>query len=139
MTKREVGEPRLPQIIKQIRSEVGTMKEKSSILSDNAADGGPNPLLEIAMERNRQVHGEGYSPAHDDFHMAGELAQAASAYAHRASIEDPAARKRLGVPMAWPWLAHWWKPTDPRRDLVKAGALIVAEIERLDRISVRRR
>jgi len=35
----------------------------------------------------------------------------------------------------WPikWMAAWFKPTDPRRDLVKAGALCIAEIERLDR------
>ena len=30
-------------------------------------------------------------------------------------------------------MAAWFKPTTPRRDLVKAGALIIAEIERLDR------
>ena len=30
----------------------------------------------------------------------------------------------------------WWKPTDCRRDLVKAGALILAEIERLDRAAL---
>ena len=29
---------------------------------------------------------------------------------------------------------EWWKPTDSIRDLVKAGALIAAEIERLQRI-----
>jgi hypothetical protein len=34
-------------------------------------------------------------------------------------------------PGGWDW--SWFKPTTPRRDLVKAGALIVAEIERLDR------
>lgn len=33
----------------------------------------------------------------------------------------------------WPWDESWWKPTNRRRDLVKAGALILAEIERLDR------
>jgi hypothetical protein len=27
----------------------------------------------------------------------------------------------------------WWKPKDRRRDLVRAAALIIAEIERLDR------
>ncbi|MEB3421767.1 hypothetical protein VK682_24660 [Salipiger manganoxidans] len=37
----------------------------------------------------------------------------------------------------WPWDRKWWKPTTPRRDLVKAGALIVAEIERLDRAALR--
>ena len=33
----------------------------------------------------------------------------------------------------WPWAAEWWKPKDCRRNLVRAGALILAEIERLDR------
>lgn len=34
-----------------------------------------------------------------------------------------------------PWDEKWWKPKNPRRDLVKAGALILAEIERIDRQS----
>jgi hypothetical protein len=33
----------------------------------------------------------------------------------------------------WPWHDDWWKPKDRRRDLIRAAALIVAEIERLDR------
>lgn len=36
----------------------------------------------------------------------------------------------------WPWQRKWWKPKDPRRDLVRAGALIIAEIERIDRAAV---
>lgn len=38
----------------------------------------------------------------------------------------------------WPWSREWWKPKNPRRDLVKAGALIVAEIERLDRLEAQK-
>ncbi|WP_141231078.1 MULTISPECIES: hypothetical protein [Pseudomonas] len=34
----------------------------------------------------------------------------------------------------WPWSAEWKQQSDPRRMLVKAGALILAEIERLDRL-----
>jgi hypothetical protein len=37
----------------------------------------------------------------------------------------------------WPWDRKWWKPTDRRRDLVKAAALILAEIERLDRATIK--
>jgi hypothetical protein len=37
----------------------------------------------------------------------------------------------------WPWSLHWWKPKSPRRDLIRAAALIVAEIERLDRADSR--
>ena len=36
-------------------------------------------------------------------------------------------------PSYWPWEPRWWKPKNPRRDLVRAAALLIAEIERLDR------
>lgn len=77
---------------------------------------------EIVAERRRQVEVEGWTPEHDDAHSHGELAQAAACYA-------------LGSRTAsrWPWDAEWWKPTNRRRELVKAAALIIAEIERLDR------
>ncbi len=42
----------------------------------------------------------------------------------------------LGEPSAprnWPWHASWWKPTTTRRNLVKAAALLISEIKRLDR------
>jgi len=37
------------------------------------------------------------------------------------------------VPPIWPWEKSWWKPTpnDRVKELVKAGALIAAEIDRL--------
>ncbi|TIM14496.1 MAG: hypothetical protein E5Y67_12520 [Mesorhizobium sp.] len=53
-----------------------------------------------------------------------------------------AIRLAIGEPKAptrWPWDASWWKPTARRRDLVKAGALIAAEIERIDRLAARLR
>jgi hypothetical protein len=35
-------------------------------------------------------------------------------------------------PPNWPWDAKWWKPSvDHVRNLVKAGALIAAEIDRM--------
>lgn len=39
----------------------------------------------------------------------------------------------LSLSFRWPWPSKWWKPKSQRRDLVRAGALILAEIERLDR------
>ena len=85
-----------------------------------------NVLLEIESERVQHLTREGWTNEHDDEHDAGELADAAACYA-------------LGKPweiikQLWPWSVEWWKPTDKRRNLVKAGALIVAEIERLDRV-----
>ena len=81
---------------------------------------------DVIAERERQQTVEGWTHEHDDKHTDGEMAQAAACYAlaRRAVSCD-------GLPM-WPW-NRWWKPKDRRRDLVRAGALILAEIERLDR------
>jgi hypothetical protein len=87
-------------------------------------------LDDIAAERNRQIDVEHWTPAHDDMHNAGELACAAGCYAIGSSLAGE--RDRVFT-RYWPWHKLWWKPGDARRMLVKAGALIVAEIERLDR------
>lgn len=73
----------------------------------------------IAAERHRQISEEGWSIAHDSIrHLEGELTSAAICYAKN-SPED------------WPWEMQRWKPSDdPMRNLVKAGALIAAEIDR---------
>lgn len=89
-------------------------------------------IAEIVAERRRQIEVEGWTPAHDDKHDNGEMAYAAGCYAMNAS---PPRFADGVVPICWPWSREWWKPSQPRRDLVKAAALIVAEIERLDRAS----
>lgn len=88
-----------------------------------------NVIEEIAAERKRQREVEGWTEQHDDEHDWGQLALAASCYAAHA-----AGRYRGVRPGAWPWEPQWWKPKDPRRDLIRAAALIVAEIERIDRM-----
>lgn len=88
-------------------------------------------LALIAAERRRQISVEGWTPEHDDEHDDGSLAQAAVCYAS-------ARRTTTGKSqLFWPWNNAWWKPTpnDRVRELVKAGALIVAEIERMQRAS----
>lgn len=85
-------------------------------------------IEEIAAERQRQIDGEGWTTEHDDEHSRGEMANAAACYA-AAEITAPCA----GL---WPWPDSWWKPKSRRRDLIRAGALIVAEIERLDRAAI---
>lgn len=85
---------------------------------------------DVLAERQRQVEAEGWSPEHDDEHEGGELAGAGACYAANASGFVWIG----GWPgEVWPWAREWWKPSTPRRDLVKAAALILAEIERLDR------
>jgi hypothetical protein len=88
-------------------------------------------IAEIAAERCRQVEAEGWSADHDyHAHCNGELAKAAVCYA----LEPKFGPETLDfIERWWPWERKWWKPKDRRRDLIRAGALIVAEIERLDR------
>jgi hypothetical protein len=96
---------------------------------------------EIAAERRRQVEQEGWTIEHDDGHAKGELAIAASCYAlHAGGKRDLVQRygnseTYVTEPRFWPWSSDWWKPKSPRRDLIRAAALIVAEIERLDRLT----
>ena len=110
-------------------------------------------LDEIKAERVRQISDEGWSSAHDDMHRNGEMARAAATYALQSTLGSPERsfdaeisggtmrwkRKFFTVGtinvsyLLWPWDGKWWRPTTPRRDLVKAAALIIAEIERLDR------
>jgi hypothetical protein len=87
----------------------------------------------IEQERERQISQEGWTPEHDDSHDGAEMVRAACCYAHAAALitthEIPPV-----LPGVWPWAADWWKPSEePIRNLVKAGALIAAEIDRLQR------
>ncbi|HBR0996406.1 TPA: ead/Ea22-like family protein [Klebsiella pneumoniae] len=82
---------------------------------------------DVLAERQRQVTAEGWTAERDDGYQNSELADAAACYAIHAHNQG------FSTPAYWPWSQDWWKQTSPRRDLVKAGALILAEIERLDR------
>lgn len=88
----------------------------------------------IARERARQTSVEGWTPAHDDKHRGNELTLAAISYAEVvASPDEQAETLDQSAPTGdWPWADKWRKPSaDPVRNLVKAGALIAAEIDRL--------
>lgn len=109
---------------------------------------------DVLAERQRQVTVEGWTPEHDDEHSEGALVEAAVCYASHAAArawcyreapeeyrsDRPFPREKevfghgcVTWPKYWSW--DWWKPKDPRRDLVRAAALILAEIERIDRES----
>jgi hypothetical protein len=82
----------------------------------------------IAAERTRQINDEGWTPGHDAQWKGQELGFAARCYLDRGlnlipHLHDPSP--------FWPWDAAWWKPSEePIRNLIKAGALIAAEIDR---------
>jgi hypothetical protein len=91
-------------------------------------------IAAILAERERQVSVEGWTPEHDDRHDKRELLQAALIYYVSGAVKDaPLAMRIDGAPIAWPWDASWWKSGPPQRDLVRAGALCRAEMDRLKR------
>ena len=95
-------------------------------------------LKEVVEERQRQIESEGFDKAHDLEHDPGELSGAGAAYALRASLDLCPGMNCLDEdipPPGWPlgsWSLEWWKPTTSRRNLVKAAALIIAELERME-------
>jgi hypothetical protein len=98
----------------------------------------------IKQERQRQINKHGYTLEHDDRHTQGELSNAAICYL----ISDPtrgyyALHDGMDnfLDYFWPWSDNEYNPAgfkptpdDRIRELIKAGALIVAEIERLQRL-----
>lgn len=86
----------------------------------------------IAAERYRQRAEEGYTATHDAEHTDGEMQVAAWAYLTESGAFAGEGRCGDDPPEGWPWEPETWKPSaDPLRNLVKAGALIAAEIDRL--------
>lgn len=85
-------------------------------------------------ERRGQRTREGFTSQRDDRYTAGELAWAAICYAKasRLGAHDCDATRW------WPFSFTWWKPATPRRMLIKAIALLLAEVDRLDRKEVRK-
>jgi len=96
----------------------------------------PQAARDVLAERQRQISAEGWTPEHDDAHNDGSLARAAAAYAAQ-SLAAEDAELECGPTPWWPWGRSWWKPASRRRMLEKAGALVLAEIERLDRAAAR--
>jgi hypothetical protein len=82
----------------------------------------------IAEERDRQIAEEGFSEEHDAQHAERQLAGAARAYLYSYHTGYKF------TPGSWPkgWDQKLWKVTgDKKRLLVKAGALVAAELDRL--------
>ncbi len=115
------------------RSDESPLKPSAPVNPDGAAL--------IAAERTRQIKEEGWSPQHDDQHKGAELVKAAICYAMAGVYPEgtQAADRILShtIKHWWPQeLAQkWWKPKDRMRNLIRAGALIAAEIDRLARES----
>lgn len=90
----------------------------------------------MLAERQRQLVVEGWSTEHDTQHDAGGLLTVAMFYyRHGAGLSLPLQLEPgtvgRAMPVGWPWAPQWWKPKTPSRDLERAGALCLAEIDRL--------
>lgn len=99
-----------------------------------------NGIELIAAERTRQITEEGWDEKHDKEHPPGHLALAGAVYGLDYAFDvmsnhkgSPLADKV--IPLLWPWDKKWLKPThdDPIKQLAKAGALIAAEIDKLQK------
>lgn len=93
---------------------------------------GSRGTVDVAAERVRQILDEGFTSGMDDDYCDRSLGRAGACYAIFA-LDTDVYRAKKKVPPLWPWSKNWWKPTSRRRDLVKAAALLIAEIDRLDR------
>ena len=85
----------------------------------------------IADERKRQIEKERYSLDHDKNHTTQEFIQAAISYLMCNVDSKVTNYKYVAKNSWWPWEKQYWKPTDVKRNLEKAGALIAAAIDRL--------
>lgn len=97
-------------------------------------------IEDVIAERHRQITSEGWEPEHDDEHTEGSLATAGAAYALHAGRSAVPRRRHTYAkkpPGFWPFDHEFWKPKTPRRDLVRAAALLIAEIERIDRLEAK--
>lgn len=81
--------------------------------------------LELAAsERRRQVFEEGFSLEEDRKYKEGELSSCAACYAI-GSLD----KHGVDLRAFWPFSLAWWKPRSRKENLVKAAALILAELE----------
>lgn len=102
---------------------------QAALASQSPKEAMSEAARDVLAERRRQKISEGFSSARDDSYTNNELAHAAATYAY------PALHSIKGLKV-WPWGDMWFKVRDHRRNMIKAGALILAEIERLDRAAL---
>ncbi|MGB4064203.1 MAG: hypothetical protein WBK19_10300 [Azonexus sp.] len=118
------------EAVEILRFEIEALKQQ---VEQGKRDAVPTTAaLDVLAERYRQKSVEGWTNDHDDQHIAGEIAVAAGCYVLSGSGKWP----KEALWNIWPkpnWSLTWFKPKTKRQDLVRAGALILAEIERIDR------
>jgi len=84
----------------------------------------------ITKERERQIVEEGWTEEHDAQHSYLEFVKAAISYC-MANFDVDGAEDHCKA--WWPWDLEWYKPKTKIRNLVRAGALIAAAIDKLQK------
>lgn len=92
----------------------------------------------VAAERRKQLN-KGYTPLHDDEHSNAQLARAGASYTITAiwqmfgvEGDELVIAGQPAPELEWPWDHYDYHPDEaPINNLVKAAALIEAEIDRL--------
>lgn len=77
----------------------------------------------IKSERTRQIEVEWWTLEHDKGWDKGLLGRAASCY-------ETAMDENAIQPPNWPWDKEWWKPKSRVKNLVRAGALYLAQSDK---------
>jgi hypothetical protein len=119
--------------VEKIEAELAGSKRQLDVMQIFPANG----IGAFARERMRQVNVEGFTAEHDDAqHARGDMVDAALCYIYAAiNIGHPAF---VEPPKEWPWQKEWWKPSEDRqRNLEKAGAILAAEWDRIQRARTR--
>lgn len=107
----------------------GEIEANQPALSGPAGSPLPQTLMvvrEVLAERVRQYRVKGRTPQKDDAYEDGTLAQAAVFLVHRVFTTHNEID-------GWPWPDNPPKPQCDRDNLVRATAMLIAEIESLDR------
>lgn len=113
------------QFVKLAEAQPIVAQQAARIVELEALAVQTNATRDVLAERQRQKDREGWTADHDDKYQGEQMRWAAASYTLYSDPEN--------LPAMWPWAPKWWKPVDRRRNLVKAGALLLAEIERMDR------
>ena len=87
----------------------------------------------ILAHRAHQISVEGFTEANDDAYKRGELATAAYGYEWSADVWRKFNSAPKEPPLDWPWDPSWFKSKGFCQDLIKAGALYMAEAGRAER------
>lgn len=114
-------------VTKHTVGDVDAASVNASVSISNPADAprfvwSSQAALDVVAERRRQIEVEGFDLLHDQQYVRGELLDGAVCYMSQIDKAPP----------LWPFPLSAWKPKDKRSNLVRAAALLVAEIERMD-------